>query len=361
MTSQLQIGSVVGKRYRVDRFIGEGGMQEVYLALDAALGREVALKTPKNKSATKRFKRSAAMSAKVTHPSVAKTLDYLLDADRQFLIEEYIHGSDLKSQLSSTYQYLDPHLGAHLFHHMAKGLAALHAVGVLHRDLKPSNIMVSLDPDMSTIKITDFGIARMAAAEIDEARKDDEATMASNTVVGALPYMAPEVVRNRDAIGPAADVWSLAAILFEVLTGARPFGQGLQAVEAILRAQPPARPAILVGSVQFRHLTEELWELILACFAADPMARPTAAHLIESCGRLCYSRAPRSFGTIKRFKHKNGNWGFIEEDRTEEQTFFHADSYWRGVPSVGSRVSYARFSGEPAERAHPVLQLRDLV
>lgn len=358
MTNILKPGELVTDRYRIKGYVGAGGMQEVYRAVDEALNRIVALKVPKNDSATKRFQRSAAMSAKVTHPNVAKTFDYLTEKGRQYLVEEFIEGEDLKSRLSSYFFCLDPHLAAHLFHHLVKGLAAVHRVDVIHRDMKPSNIMVSLDADVSLVKITDFGIAKMMEAELEAAMKDVDSMFGSDTIVGALPYMAPEVIKNSKDLSVAADVWSVGAILFELLTGTRPFGDGLAAVAKIANVELPKKPSRFATHTEFNPLSNELWEIVKTCLTEKPSERPTAQQLVEKCGRLCYSRAPRRIGTIKNFRAYQGNWGFISCDGEVEDAFFHVSSFWGDKPEAGTRVSLARFEGVPQTRAFPVLPLR---
>jgi serine/threonine protein kinase len=358
MTHILSENDLIGGRYKIEGYQDAGGMQEVYRAHDQALLRTVALKVPKNDSATKRFARSAAMSAKVTHPNVAKTLDYLAEGKRQFLIEEFVEGQDLRSRLGSHFFYLDPHLAAHVFHHLTKGLAAVHRVGVVHRDLKPSNIIVSTDPDVETVKITDFGIAKMAEAEMAEGLKDIESTMASATIVGALPYMAPEVIRNTADVTQSADVWSVGAVLFQLLTGDRPFGDGFPAVEKILKGELPSKPPMLVRNGQFNQLADELWSLICKCLNPNAADRPSADDLVQMCGTLCYSRAPRCIGTIYRYGGNPGSWGFVSCGGSEDDAFFHVDSFWGDKPEVGARVSLAKFPGTPSPRAHPVLLLR---
>src|SRR5690348_9953012 len=133
---------VIDRRYQIADFLGEGGMQYVYLAHDTILNRPVALKTPKNTSAAKRFHRSARVAAKVNHPNVAKTLDYFETDDGPYLVEEFVQGTDLAHALLHKASYLDPYLAAKVFHHLARGLAASHHCGVIHRDLKPTNVMV---------------------------------------------------------------------------------------------------------------------------------------------------------------------------------------------------------------------------
>ena len=146
------VDDLIDNRYEILGFIGEGGMQQVYRALDLVLRREVALKVPKNSSAQKRFKRSAVVSAKVNHPNVAKTLDYIETDLSPYLIEEFISGKDLKEGLLQQLGIVDPYLTAKILHHLAKGVAASHNAGVIHRDLKPSNIMFTGEFNLSEIK-----------------------------------------------------------------------------------------------------------------------------------------------------------------------------------------------------------------
>jgi eukaryotic-like serine/threonine-protein kinase len=218
-------GDLLGERYEVLAYVGEGGMQEVYRAKDLLLSREVALKAPKNASAEKRFKRSAVVSARVNHANVAKTLDYVSTPKRPYLIEEFVDGLDLGEILRSVYKVLDPHLVARVLHRLAKGVAASHHAGVVHRDLKPSNVMVVGGETFKEVKITDFGIAKMAEQEIDEAAKGGDASLtASKTALGAIPYMAPEAIKATGQAGMASDIWSIGAMAYEQLCGARPFG-----------------------------------------------------------------------------------------------------------------------------------------
>src|ERR1041384_6157592 len=137
-------------------------MQEVYRARDVVLERLVALKVPQDARVARKFRDSAVISARVNHPNVAKTLDYFEESGGKFyLVEELIQGENLR-EVSVKFERLDPHTVAHVLHHLARGLAAAHRVGVVHRDLKPSNIMVVGGLAFLGLKITDFGIAKMA-------------------------------------------------------------------------------------------------------------------------------------------------------------------------------------------------------
>lgn len=353
MSGPHKAGDVIDKRYEVKSDIGEGGMQFVYAAHDRLIGRMVALKTPKNKSATKRFKRSAIVAAKVNHPNIAKTLDYVRDGDNRYLIEELIQGQDLQVALLRRAGCLDPYSAAKVFHYLAKGVAAAHHAGVVHRDLKPTNVMVTNGYSLSEIKITDFGIAKMADDELIEAVEGGNSTMTmSQTAVGAIPYMAPEAIETPREVGSPADVWSLGAMMFHLLSGATPFGSGLAAVRKIQEAAPPPTPAFMTSNPQFAPLATELMNLALSCLNKDPAARPTADQIVAQCGRLCYSLEPRSEGVIARIDY--GKYGFINTDGPD--IFFHISSvYGPKSAQVGSCVIFASYDGGGARRAHPVV------
>lgn len=354
-------GDQVTDRYKVIEYLGEGGMQEVYKATDKTLLRVVALKVPKTKSAKKRFRRSAEVSAKVNHPNVAKTLDFFDIKGTNYLIEQLILGQDLGSRMKADFQKLDPHLAAHVIHHIAKGTSASHRANVFHRDLKPNNIMVSDDPGLDIVKITDFGIAKMAQAEIDESiAGGEESITASTTVVGALPYMAPELIQRGNSASLAADIWAVGAMLYHFLVGEPPFGTGLVAVPNILAGKLPNQQEVLFAPQHFTPLVSELWDIITQCLRVDPTKRLTATKLCEHLAKLPYSVAPRKTGVITDYRSGSGSWGFIAAD-DGNTCFFHLNSYYGNKPKVGTRVSFAPFPGKPYPRAFPVLPLRPAI
>jgi serine/threonine-protein kinase len=348
---------VVAGRYKVLEYVGEGGMQEVYRAKDELLAREVALRTPKNSSAKKRFERSAIMSARINHANVAKTMDYMETSKRPYLIEEFVTGRDLADIMASFYTALDPYLVAGAFHRLAKGLAASHHAKVVHRDLKPSNVMIVGGEDFVELKITDFGIAKMAEQEIDEAAKGGaESLTASKTALGAIPYMAPEAIKASGEAGHPSDVWSAGAMVYELISGKKPFGMGYMAIPEILKADPPSMPRILTAKAQFRLLGEQIFEIILRCLAKDPSDRPTADSLVKVCEQLCYSLAPREFGRVRSYG--SANWGFIAP-LSGKDVFFHNDSiYGEQRFDIGDLVWFARHVGGGADRAFPLIKVK---
>lgn len=354
MTGPLRRSDIIGERYEIIRYVGEGGMQFVYEARDRLTDRHVALKTPKNSSATKRFKRSAIVAAKVNHPNVAKTLDYLKVGNQRYLIEEFIDGSDLQAALLEQTAYLDPYLAAKVLHHLAKGVAAAHHAGVVHRDLKPTNIMLIGGYSLNELKVTDFGIAKMADEELREAAEGGEASLsASRTAVGALPYMAPEAIDEPSTVGPAADIWSIGAMMYQLLCGQYPFGQGLKAVPKIMAGVVSAPPEFLTANPQFAHLAKEVLDIALSCLKKDPMERPTADMLVDKCSALCYTSSPRQQGIVTDFRYNS--WGFISTPNG--RVFYHRECVYGPVPSVGDSVLFASYHGGGADRALPVVKL----
>jgi serine/threonine protein kinase len=350
-----QAGEILGGRYEILKYISEGGMQQVFEANDKLLARVVALKVPKNPSAEKRFQRSAIVSAKINHANVAKTLDYFEENGRGYLIEEYIDGKDLGRVLKEDVKFFDPLMAARVFHHLSRGLAASHHAAVIHRDLKPSNIMVVGGPMLTEVKITDFGIAKMAEEELAAVEGGESSLTASNTAIGALPYMAPEMIKSIKSAGTSADVWSLGALMFELISGEKPFGAGYKAVPAIMEAKVPLMPAMIQSNLQFKSAGEEIYALIKKCLVADPTARPSADELVSACEMMCYPDTARQFGTIRKFE--NGRWGFILAD-SGSTIFFHVDSvFGRDQIKRGDRVWFARHTGGGADRAFPVMKV----
>ena len=355
MTGPLNAGDTIDGRYEIEKYIDAGGMQYVYQAYDRILNRYVALKTPKNTSAEKRFKRSAVVAAKVNHPNVAKTLDYIETDGRFYLIEELIDGKDLDQTILKATKYVDPYFVAKIFHYLAKGVAASHHAGVIHRDLKPTNVMVLGGLQVNGIKITDFGIAKMAEAELVEAAEGGQETInSSQTAVGALPYMAPEAIETPKDVSKSADIWSLGAMMYELLTGSKPFGSGLIAVHKIVEAKPPEFPSFITSNAQFSFLSQELIALILQCLQKDVSFRPSPDQLVESCGKLCYPINERFTGIVRNIKWNA--WGFISDG--QEDVFFNLVSVYGEKPKEGDKVWFSKFPGDPSWRAHPVICLR---
>lgn len=353
----MKPGSAVLSRYVIGRHIGRGGMQDVYLAMDQLLGLDVALKTPLPGQASKRFNQSAKIAARVNHHNVAKTLDYFEFDERPFLIEEYVAGETLEERLER-FGAVDPHLGARVFHHLSKGIAASHHAGVVHRDLKPSNIIVESDVNLHRLKITDFGIATLTEEVFSEAAKSGDMTRStSGTIQGALPYMAPEMMFRApgDHPGKTIDIWSLGAMMFRILSGDYPFGVYLEAAVNVRNENRKQWPDFMTQNPQYAPLAKELQGIVERCLQYDGEKRPSADDLVEELSNICYINGHRMEGTVTN-TIQSGYSGFAID--SGGKTFFSMESvYGARKPSAtkNRHICYAKFPGSPRPRAHPVV------
>lgn len=361
--SGLNAGELISSRYLVEKPIGRGGMQDVYLARDVLLDGYVALKTPLPGQADKRFGNSARISARVNHHNVAKTLDYIEDDGRLFLIEEYVEGEDLREKLSK-FGVLDPHLGVKVFLRLAKGIAASHHAGVVHCDLKPGNVIVGNECDFGILKITDFGVASLVEEVFVEAMREggDMTRSTSGTVRGALPYMAPELMFGKEGGRPKkpSDIWSLGAMMFHVLTGSCPFGVYLEAAVNVSTRSRAPWPEFMLQKTQYVPVVKELQSLVECCLTYEAGDRPTADELVRRLLDVCFVDVERKMGVVDHFINYSRSSGFIVGDDGDEVFFSKESVYGPDASSVdvGNRVCYSCFPGHPRKRAHPVILLK---
>jgi serine/threonine protein kinase len=210
------------------------------------------------------------------------------------------------------------------------------------------------------VKVTDFGIAVMAGSNLAEAIElgIEKSLSASTTLVGAIPYMAPELIRAPKSADREADIWALGSILYELISGERPFGGQLLAVAKILNHDLPTKPISFGNIAQFGKALDQLWSIVMACLVQNPVDRPPAAQLAVMCEDLCYSSFERHVGVIGRYPVDGKSIGFIQHDDGGD-VFFHRDSYYGPTPVVGQRVVFSSFDGSAgmAPRAHPVVPL----
>jgi serine/threonine protein kinase/TolB-like protein len=266
----LNPGSQLGS-YLILEPLGKGGMGEVYRARDPRLGREVAIKIirsdgPPGDDSQVRFEREARMLAAFNHANIA-TIHGLEEADgRRFLIMELVPGDTLAETLSkgrlATYRIME------IARQIADGLEAAHARGIIHRDLKPANIKVTPD---GKVKLLDFGLAKaLVANRCDGALVStlSEDLTGPGAVLGTPAYMSPEQARGL-SVDATTDVWAFGCILFEMLTGRRPFAGATSAdlVVAILEREPS-------WSLLARETPPRLRQLLQNCLAKDARQRP---------------------------------------------------------------------------------------
>jgi eukaryotic-like serine/threonine-protein kinase len=346
------------KRYQFISRIGEGGMQSVSLCQDLHIGRRVAIKMPKNPSAEKRFRSSAINSAQISSYNVATTFDYIQTNGTELLVEEFIEGSDLKQLCDKFFHYIDPDLCIKIMHKFSRGLSAAHSRNILHRDLKPSNIMIEGGVNILGLKITDFGISKMIESEFEEVNAGGENSITgSQTVLGALPYMAPEMIESPSTATLKADVWSFGAIIYYLATGDYPYGTGLKAIPKITSGELPVIPSLFGIRQQFGEKEDFIWSIVSRCLSKNVEKRPTMASIVEEIDNVPYSISDRSVGIISSFRSGNGNWGDLEIQ--SKSKFFHIDSYYGKKVQTGSRVLASEYPGKPRPRCHPVLPIKE--
>jgi WD40 repeat protein/tRNA A-37 threonylcarbamoyl transferase component Bud32 len=278
-------------RFRICRELGRGGCGVVFLADDPLLGREVALKVPRPEmlltaELRERFRREARAAAGLDHPNVVPVYEVGEVGPLCFLVSAYCPGVNLADWLRRRSEPVPFRTAAGLLVEAARGVGHAHERGVVHRDLKPSNLLLSAAcglADMEgtarpqaareNVKITDFGLAKLLEAD------SSDAPTRTGTVLGTPSYMAPEQAAGQNsAVGPAADVYALGAILYELLTGRPPF-KGETDLDTLVqvRADEPVPPCRLRP-----RLPGDLETICLKALQKDPARRYASAALLAA-------------------------------------------------------------------------------
>ena len=244
METLARVQELLGSRYRLERELGRGGMATVYLARDEG-DREVAVKVLRPElrpviGAT-RFRREIEILERLQHPNIVRLLDSREAGTRVYFVMPYVAGESLHARLARDGP-LPLAMVADIARDMAAALDYAHAHGVIHRDVKPGNVLLESD----RARMCDFGLARAVADATSESFSS------SGLVVGTPDYMSPEQSIGGQPVGPAADIYSLGCVLYEMLTGERPFkGATAQAVAAQhLSASPRSIRAVATGGAR---------------------------------------------------------------------------------------------------------------
>jgi serine/threonine protein kinase len=267
MSAPVSAGSVVARKYRVDRVIGEGGMGVVVAATDTQLDRRVAIKfllpaALANPDIVARFAREARAAARIHSEHVARIIDVgELETGAPYLVMEYLEGTDLADRIRAQ-PAVTPDDAARYLLQACEALAEAHAAGIVHRDLKPANLFLAQRPDRSIcVKVLDFGISKAPVAA--------GGITSTQAVMGSPHYMSPEQLVSAKHVDARSDVWSLGIVLYEALAGSPPFtGDTMPEIVAkILQSPLPSvralRPEVPVA----------LEQVIARCTAKDPGAR----------------------------------------------------------------------------------------
>lgn len=232
----IQIGKLFAGRYRILKSIGRGGMADVYLAKDLILdNEEVAIKVLRtnyqtDQIAVSRFQREARAMAELNHPNIVSIRDIGEEDGQQFLVMEYVDGSDLKKYIQD-HAPLSNNEVVRIMEEVLSAMTLAHQQGIVHRDLKPQNILLTKD---GTVKVTDFGIA-VAFAETSLTQ--------TNSMLGSVHYLSPEQARGSKAT-VQSDIYAMGIMLFEMLTGHIPYDGDSAVTIALQHFQKPL-PSII--------------------------------------------------------------------------------------------------------------------
>lgn len=280
------IGEIVDGRYQLARVVGSGGMATIYAAIDLRLDRQVAVKImhshlAQDEQFVSRFIREAKAAASLSHPNIVAVLDQGWNQGGTpcvFIVMELIEGATLRDYLIEQGS-LSPERALSIITPVASALAAAHKLGIVHRDIKPENILVSKE---GRIKIADFGLARGALL-------GNTMTAESSVILGSVSYLSPEQVQ-RGVADARSDIYSLGIVLFEILTGQKPY-QGEDPVQVAIKhvnERVPAPSSLKPG------LSVEIDQLVLSATDIDPDKRPKdAVVLLERIRELSEKLDPR--------------------------------------------------------------------
>jgi serine/threonine protein kinase len=325
-------GQTISGRYEVERFVGRGGMGEVYLVFDRVLRERVALKTllstiSDNPHAVKRLLSEARLARRISHPNVCRVHDVGLheepgrvDERLHFLTMEYIDGQRLGQLLRAA--VLEIPVVLDISRQILAGLGAAHAAGVLHRDLKSDNIMVSGEGPARRTAITDFGLSRELGADGEVPR------LGGPERVGSVSYMAPEQIVG-GPLSAATDLFAFGVVLYEMLCGLLPFvceGTSRETAQRRLLQQPlpPSQLRPEVGAALDR--------LVLRCLMEKPEDRfPSAA---EASAMLDEAAAPQRPSAIYPRSWPDSSLRLLQESSGVAEISELGHSLWDRAGSV---------------------------
>ncbi len=273
-------------RYKLERVLGKGAMGIVYEALDPKLHRKVAIKTilvnqldeDTAKDFSMRFVREAHAVARLNHPNIVQVYDFGEEAGVAFLVMEFIKGTDLKSSLAGN-QLIDRKECVRVMCELLDALDFAHEAGVIHRDIKPANVMLD---SQGRAKLADFGVARLT----DSDKTSVERTQAG-TMVGTPAYMSPEQIQGQ-RVDRRTDIFSAGIILYQFLTGQKPFaGEGAWTVaKKIIQEEPPTPSSLNVA------VSPEFDRVVAKALAKNPDTRfQTAREFARALRRASEGKA----------------------------------------------------------------------
>ena len=285
-------GQKINDRYQIIKSIGEGGMANVYLALDTILDRNVAVKVLRGDLAhdekfVRRFQREALAASSLSHPNIVEVYDVGEDNGNYYIVMEYIEGKQLK-QLLKKREKLTLTEAIDIMLQVTDGMSTAHDAYIIHRDIKPQNIMIL---DNGVVKITDFGIAMaMNSTQLTQ----------TNSVMGSVHYLPPEQANGKSAT-LQSDVYSMGILMYELISGKLPY-KGDNAVEIALKHLKEPFPSIRQIMPEIPQSVENI---ILKATAKNPKNRYSDAREMYNDLRTCLDESRENEEKI-RFKFSEG-------------------------------------------------------
>ena len=262
----LPVGEIIQDRYQVEALLGSGGLADVYRVRHLALGSLHALKVLSwdRASVDRRLLLEGRIQAQLRHPNIVAVTDVLRVEGKAALLLDYVDGPTMEDYLDQLESPLELDQAMELFAGILAAVVRAHDAGVLHRDLKPQNVLLATQGDRLQAKVTDFGLAKVVQDEMEAGNTRTNVTM------GTPGYMAPEQVRDAASVDARTDVFALAVLLHELLTGRRAFvdEEGYTAVTATLELTAAPLPDTVPTQVR---------EAVEAALSRDPDGRPADA------------------------------------------------------------------------------------
>ncbi|WP_437959997.1 serine/threonine-protein kinase [Sorangium sp. So ce119] len=304
MSAPVAEGQILSGKYRVERILGQGGMGVVVAALHEQLHQRVAIKMlhpGANAEMVERFVREARAAVRLKSEHVARVLDVgTLETGAPFMVMEYLEGSDLQQTLRQRGPLeLEEAVGYVL--EACEAIAEAHAAGIIHRDLKPANLFLTRGADGSgMVKVLDFGISK-ALADPSAAGAEPELGLTKTAMVLGSPlYMAPEQMRSARTVDTRADIWSLGAILYQLLTARVPFdATSLSELILMINTEAPPSPSLFR-----RDLPPGLEAAILRCLEKDVAKRFRS--VAELAGAIVDFGPPLALASLERIERTLG-------------------------------------------------------
>ncbi|MGD9683167.1 MAG: protein kinase [Candidatus Obscuribacterales bacterium] len=331
-------------RYQVVEEIGRGGMGLVYRCRDLKLDKDVAVKVVAwsfDDDDAARFHMEARLLAQLSHPNILTVLDFgYSDDGTLFLVTDMVSGRSLDRRIAENGAF-EPPDAVPIFVQILEGIAHAHAGGILHRDIKPSNIMlVDRDKNPPLAVILDFGLGKLMA--------EDQRLTRTGAMMGSPPYMSPEQASGK-SVDERSDIYSMGCLVFEVLTGRKPFeGQNVHAT-MLMQVQKP--PPTLGEIVPERQFAPELEAIVARCLAKDPDDRFQSA--LELRGALLdYVEADRarSSSLVSGVHAISGVYKRINISPRASRTIFVVASIAVGLIAFGVMQTAGNLKGTRSER-----------